>query len=125
MKEDMEKLINFSDLEAILRTAIKLSCFSAKKLAEVANMSKSGFYCFTSGKNHISTDKGDTILAYLREKDPKCIDLAANLHFLWYSVGVGGLNTYAPHFEERQIIVIIYMLYIDIITLWFHHKRIR
>lgn len=78
----MEKQINFSDLEAILRTAIKLSHFTAKDLAEVANMSKSGFYCFASGKNHISTDKGDMILAYLREKDPKCIDLAANLHFL-------------------------------------------
>ena len=78
----MEKLINFSDLEAILRTAIKLSRYSTKELAEVANMSKSGFYCFTSCKNHISTDKGDKILAFLREKDPKCIDLAANLHFL-------------------------------------------
>lgn len=76
----MEKQINFSDLEAILRTAIKLSCFSAKDLAEVANMSKSGFYCFTSGQNHISIDKGDLIINHLKENNPQALSIATKLY---------------------------------------------
>ncbi len=75
----MEKIINFSDLEAILRQAIKLSCFSAIELANIANMSRSGLYCFTSGQNHISIEKGDLIINYLKENNPQALTVAADL----------------------------------------------
>ena len=77
----MDKSINFSDLEMILRKAIKLSDYSIKELADVAGMSKSGLYCFVSGQNHISAEKGDLIINYLKENNPQTLRVAADLYF--------------------------------------------
>ena len=71
----------FSELEAILRLAIKYSCFSAKELASAANMSKSGIYCFSNGQNHISTEKGDLLISYLEENNPQALSVAADLYY--------------------------------------------
>ena len=76
----MDKTINFSDLEMILRKAIKLSDYSIKELADVSGMSKSGLYCFISGQNHISVEKGDLIINYLKENNPQALSVATNLY---------------------------------------------
>lgn len=76
----MEKLIDFSGLEAILRTAIKISSLSIKDIANIADISKSGLYCFTSGQNHISVEKGDRIINYLKENDYKSLKIATEIY---------------------------------------------
>lgn len=77
----MKNLINFSGLEEIIRTAIKLSLFSARDIAEEIKMSNSGMYCFTSGQNHISVNKGDEILSFLKDNDPMALQAATDLYF--------------------------------------------
>lgn len=77
----MNNLITFSGLEEIIRTAIKLSCFSASEIAEKICMSNSGMYCFTSGKNHISVSKGDEIIDFLKSNCPMALQAAINVYF--------------------------------------------
>jgi hypothetical protein len=71
-----EKTISFNGLESALRTAIKLSMFSVKDIAESLDMSVNGLYSFTSKRNHISADKGDKIINFLKEKDPQTFKVA-------------------------------------------------
>ena len=70
-----EKTLSFNGLESALRTAIKLSMFSVKDIAENVGMSVNGVYSFTSMRNHISADKGDAIINFLKEKDPKTFEV--------------------------------------------------
>lgn len=84
----MENLISFSGLSDILRTAIKLSMFPVKDIAEKVGMSKSGLYCFSSKQTNISTEKGDLLLAFFKQYDPKTLNVSTEL-FLKSSNGIG------------------------------------
>lgn len=77
----MDKQVCFSDLEAILRNAIKLSRYSIKDLAIIADMSKSGLYGFSNGKKHISIERGDLLIKYLEENNPQALKVATNMYF--------------------------------------------
>lgn len=76
----MKELITFSQLEEVLRTAIKLSRFSAREIADKILMTSSGMYCFTTRKNHISISKGDEIIAFLKDNDPLALDASIHIH---------------------------------------------
>ena len=73
-------LLSFSDLEEIIRNAIKLSCIPAKTIAKEVGLSNSGIYCFLGKQNHISIVKGDAIFNYLKENDLKALRVAADLY---------------------------------------------
>lgn len=71
----------FSGLEEILRNAIRLSKFTTKEIAEKVGMSQSGLYSFMSGKNHISVENGDKIIAFLSENSLAAMRFALDVYF--------------------------------------------
>ena len=70
------KTITFSDLENVLRVAIKLCDEPLNKIAVENGFTASGLSSFTTKKCHISAEKGDRLIEYFQLNYPEVWDLA-------------------------------------------------
>ena len=70
------KCITFSQLENILRTAVKLCDEPLSKIAIAVGFTPAGFSTWTTKRSHLSIEKGDNLVKYFNENYPEVLKLA-------------------------------------------------
>ena len=74
------ELTTFKELENILLTAMKTPTISIRYVAEETGIGKSCLYHWTRRENHISPDKADIILNWLKDKRPDVLEAAISIY---------------------------------------------
>lgn len=70
------KIATFSDLENILRLAVKMCDISACEIASANGFTASGFSGFMTKRNHISIQKGDKLIEYFLQNHKEILEIA-------------------------------------------------
>ena len=63
-------MVTFTELEAILLNAVKISGNSIKAIADTTDIKASTLYKWKTTKVHLSPSKADTLLLYFMENEP-------------------------------------------------------
>ena len=66
-------LNTFSETEAMLKLAVKLSPNSVKQIAEATGIKPNTLYKWKTTDDHLSPQKADTLLLYFTENEPQAL----------------------------------------------------
>lgn len=73
-------LITFRELENILLIAMKTPTMSIKYVSQETGIGASGLYKWVRGENHITPQKADILLNWLKDVRPDILDAAISVY---------------------------------------------
>ena len=74
------ELTTFQDLENILLTAMETPTMTIKQVSNETGITASCLYKWVRRENHISPQKADIILNWLKETKPQVLEAAINIY---------------------------------------------
>ena len=74
------ELTTFRDLENILLTAMETPTITIKQVSQETGITASCLYKWCRRENHISPQKADIILNWLKEAKPQVLEAAINIY---------------------------------------------
>ena len=70
------KYYTFAEIEALLKTAIKLSGYTMKEISTLTGIKINTLYRWNCGQMHLSPKNADTLLAFFLKGNTKILDAA-------------------------------------------------